>query len=117
MKLMIAPLLILPTAFGQTALTIAQIAKKVSPSVVGIEGKTDSREVLGSGFIISKDGKIVTNPVSYTHLDVYKRQITTWSPIVSASELPKSKMGRSNPAIFTTATSRRSSVARTETES
>ena len=61
MKLMIAPLLILPTAFGQTALTIAQIAKKVSPSVVGIEGKTDSREVLGSGFIISKDGKIVTN--------------------------------------------------------
>jgi hypothetical protein len=34
----------------------------VSPSVVVIEGKTDSGDdVLGSGFIISKDGKIVTN--------------------------------------------------------
>jgi S1-C subfamily serine protease len=51
----------LPTAFGQTTLTTAQIAKRISPSVVVIEGKTDSGSVLGSGFIISKDGKIVTN--------------------------------------------------------
>ena len=36
-------------AFGQTALTTAQIAKRVSPSVVVIEGKTDSGDVLGSG--------------------------------------------------------------------
>src|ERR1019366_8658477 len=60
-KFMIAPLLILPIAFGQTALTRAQIAKKVSPSVVVIQGKTDSGNVLGSGFIVSKDGKIATN--------------------------------------------------------
>src|ERR1035438_4426720 len=49
------------TAFGQTSLTTAQIAKGVSPSVVVIEGNTDSGDVLGSGFIVSKDGKIVTN--------------------------------------------------------
>ncbi|MGD0669242.1 MAG: trypsin-like peptidase domain-containing protein [Bryobacteraceae bacterium] len=51
----------LPVAFGQTALTTAQIAKRVSPSVVVIQGKTDSGDVLGSGFIVSKDGKTVTN--------------------------------------------------------
>ena len=61
LKLIIASLLILPIAFGQTALTTAQIAKTVSPSVVVIQGNTDSGEVLGSGFIVSKDGKIVTN--------------------------------------------------------
>jgi hypothetical protein len=42
-------------------LTTAQIAKLVSPAVVVITGKTDSGDVLGSGFIISSDGKIVTN--------------------------------------------------------
>jgi S1-C subfamily serine protease len=50
-----------PYASGQTALTTAQIAKKISPSVVVIQGTTDSGAVLGSGFIVSKDGKIVTN--------------------------------------------------------
>jgi|ERR1022692_661470 S1-C subfamily serine protease len=61
-KNLICFLLVLPfTAFSQTALTTAQIARKVSPSVVVIEGKTDSGDVLGSGFVISKDGKIVTN--------------------------------------------------------
>jgi V8-like Glu-specific endopeptidase len=45
----------------QAVLTTAQIAKRVSPSVVVIQGTTDSGEVLGSGFIASKDGKIVTN--------------------------------------------------------
>ena len=54
-------LVVLSTAFGQVALTTAQIAKRVSPTVVVIQGKTDSGEVLGSGFIVSKDGKIVTN--------------------------------------------------------
>jgi S1-C subfamily serine protease len=54
-------LLFLPTAFGQYPLTTAQIAKRVSPSVVVIQGKTDSGDVLGSGFIVSRDGKIVTN--------------------------------------------------------
>ena len=53
--------MILPVAFGQVFLNTAQIAKRVSPSVVVIEGETDSGAVLGSGFIVSKDGKIVTN--------------------------------------------------------
>lgn len=48
-------------ALAQSSLTNAQIAKRVSPSVVLIQGKTDSAEVVGSGFIISRDGKIVTN--------------------------------------------------------
>src|SRR5580692_8310281 len=48
-----------PTQHG--VLTTAQVAKRVSPSVVVIQGTTDSGDVLGSGFIISKDGKIVTN--------------------------------------------------------
>jgi hypothetical protein len=61
LKVVAALLSILPAAFGQTALTAAQIAKTVSPSVVALQGKTDSGDVLGSGFIISKDGKIVTN--------------------------------------------------------
>src|ERR1035441_2591249 len=47
--------------FGQVPLTTAQVAKRVSPSVVVIHGKTDSGDVLGSGFIVSKDGRIVTN--------------------------------------------------------
>jgi S1-C subfamily serine protease len=60
-KFITASLLTLPIAFGQTALTTAQIAKRASPSVVVIQGKTDSGDILGSGFIVSKDGKIVTN--------------------------------------------------------
>lgn len=62
MKNLISFLLAVPAvAIGQIALTTAQIATKVSPAVVVIAGKTDSGDVLGSGFIISKEGKIVTN--------------------------------------------------------
>jgi S1-C subfamily serine protease len=61
LKFVFAALLTVPIAFGQMALTTAQIAKRVSPSVVVIEGKTKSGDVLGSGFIVSRDGKIVTN--------------------------------------------------------
>jgi len=50
-----------PGSAQNAALTTAQIAKRVAPSVVVIQGKTDSGDVLGSGFIVSKDGKIVTN--------------------------------------------------------
>lgn len=61
LKLIAGSLLIFAVAFGQATLTTAQIAKRVSPSVVTIEGKTASGDVLGSGFIVSKDGKLVTN--------------------------------------------------------
>jgi serine protease Do len=61
LKLVFASALILSVASGQLALTTAQIAKRVSPWVVVIQGKTTDGEVLGSGFIVSKDGKIVTN--------------------------------------------------------
>lgn len=61
LKCVFALLLLLPIAFGQVSLTTAQIAKRVSPSVVVIQGKAESGDVLGSGFIISKDGKIITN--------------------------------------------------------
>jgi S1-C subfamily serine protease len=39
----------------------AEITKKVAPSVVLIKGTTDTGEALGTGFVISSDGKIATN--------------------------------------------------------
>jgi S1-C subfamily serine protease len=39
----------------------AQITKNLSPAVVLIKGTTNSGEALGTGFIISSDGKIATN--------------------------------------------------------
>jgi S1-C subfamily serine protease len=57
------------------ALTTAQIAKRVSPSVVVIQGKTDSGEVQGSGFIISKDGKLATNLHVIKELNTAKVQL------------------------------------------
>ena len=46
---------------AQQTLTIPQIAKKVSPCVVVIRGRTGSGDSVGSGFVVSKDGKIVSN--------------------------------------------------------
>jgi TonB family protein len=52
---------IAPIAIGQP-LNTAQIARRVAPTVVVIEGKTASGGTLvGSGFIATKDGKIVTS--------------------------------------------------------
>ena len=39
----------------------AQITTKISPGVVVIKGTSNSGEVLGTGFLISGDGKIATN--------------------------------------------------------
>jgi len=61
LKSLFTLLLVTPVAFGQVALTTAQIAKRVLPSVVVIHSKTDSGEIQGSGFIVSKNGRIVTN--------------------------------------------------------
>jgi S1-C subfamily serine protease len=38
-----------------------EITKKVAPAVVLIKGKTGTADLLGTGFIISSDGKIATN--------------------------------------------------------
>lgn len=48
-------------AFAQPSLDNVHIADKVSPSVVLLKGVSDSGTSLGSGFIISSDGKIATN--------------------------------------------------------
>jgi V8-like Glu-specific endopeptidase len=48
-------------AESQPSFDSTQITRKVSPGVVLIKGTTSSGEVLGTGFIISADGKIATN--------------------------------------------------------
>lgn len=45
----------------ENALSIPEIVKKVSPSVVGISCSMSGGTATGTGFIISKDGYIVTN--------------------------------------------------------
>jgi serine protease Do len=39
----------------------AEITKKITPAVVLVTGITDDGKALGSGFVISSDGKIATN--------------------------------------------------------
>ena len=48
-------------AFPQTGLITPEIVEKVSKSVVLLKGTSDSGTVLGSGFLLSSDGKIATN--------------------------------------------------------
>jgi len=48
-------------SFAKTNLDNVQIASKVLPSVVLLKGTGDSGGSLGSGFILSSDGKIATN--------------------------------------------------------
>ena len=78
---------LLPVAVGQVSLTTAQIAKRVSPTVVVIQGKTDSGEVQGSGFVISKDGKIVTNLHVIKDLNTAKVQLADGKVFDSLSVL------------------------------
>ncbi|MBI1791326.1 MAG: trypsin-like peptidase domain-containing protein [Acidobacteria bacterium] len=49
------------TASAQSSLNSAEIVAKVSPGVVLIKGEASTGTVLGSGVIISRDGKIATN--------------------------------------------------------
>src|SRR5437867_2144897 len=55
---------ITPPMFGgdttQTVFNPTEIARKALPSVVLIKGLTDHGEVIGTGFIISSDGRIAT---------------------------------------------------------
>jgi S1-C subfamily serine protease len=57
------PALSMAQSMPQTvqAFDSADIAKKVSPAVLLINGATNSGDILGSGVIISSDGKIATN--------------------------------------------------------
>jgi hypothetical protein len=48
------------TGFCQS-LDSAAISKKIAPAVVLVTGVTDDGKMLGSGFIVSSDGKIATN--------------------------------------------------------
>jgi hypothetical protein len=48
-------------AHAQGVLQTADVVKKVTPATVLIKGSTKSGEIIGSGFIISSDGKIATN--------------------------------------------------------
>jgi S1-C subfamily serine protease len=65
---MLASLLIVPIALGQIAPTTAQssldgpsIVARISPAVVLIKGETSTGTILGSGLILSRDGKVATN--------------------------------------------------------
>jgi hypothetical protein len=82
-----ASVLAVPIAFGQVSLTTAQIAKRVSPAVVVIQGKTDFGEIQGSGFIVSKDGKIITNLHVIKDLNTAKVQLASGDVFDSLSVL------------------------------
>jgi len=72
---------------GQVDLTTAQIAKTVSPTVVVIQGKADSGDVQGSGFILSKDGQIATNLHVIRDLSVANVQLSDGELFDSVSVL------------------------------
>jgi len=68
LKFMFASVLLVPVALGQIIPTTTQssldspsIVARVSPAVVLIKGESSSGTILGSGLIVSRDGKIATN--------------------------------------------------------
>jgi S1-C subfamily serine protease len=48
-------------AFGQTATVTPDVIERASKAVVFLKGATDDGTLVGSGFVLSSDGKIVTN--------------------------------------------------------
>jgi S1-C subfamily serine protease len=54
-------LLARPSSTLAQSLDATEITKKIAPAVVLIKGTTGTGEALGTGFIISSDGKIATN--------------------------------------------------------
>jgi len=62
--LVLFPLAVVAQSSPQTAVPsfdTTEIAKKIAPSVVLIKGTTDTGDSLGTGFVVSGDGKIATN--------------------------------------------------------
>lgn len=61
MRLVLALFAATAAASAQPSLNSAEIVAKVSPGVVLIKGEASTGTVLGSGVIVSRDGKIATN--------------------------------------------------------
>ena len=68
------------TMYGTINSHTAVLARtKGIPAVIGL-GESLKEEYDGKTIIIDGyEGKIYIEPVSYTHLDVYKRQVRIWS--------------------------------------
>lgn len=54
-------MVLFPVTLAAQSFDSAEITKKVAAAVVLIKGTTDTGDVLGTGFVISSDGKIATN--------------------------------------------------------
>ena len=77
------PLIILtgPTAVGKTSLSI-RLAKAVNGEIISADSMQVYRHMdIGSAKVTPEEMDGVT-PVSYTHLDVYKRQVMECGPLL-----------------------------------
>ena len=61
MRVTLALLAAAAASSAQQPIDSAEIVRKVSPAVVLIKGESTTGTILGSGLIVSKDGKIATN--------------------------------------------------------
>jgi S1-C subfamily serine protease len=61
MKLVVALLGAVVAAYAQSSFNSAEIVARVSPSVVLIKGSATTGTVIGSGVVVSRDGRIATN--------------------------------------------------------